>query len=234
MPCRRALRKTNESLLDVYSIRLPVTLLGVGETLTQFSPCRLQLYTRAAPTSSLRPLRWKTWFVLSIATALPAGSNARKYAVESKRFGPVRFQFPVNVETGLTLSSEPVPKKTPPAENEAKAVKETGLASTEKIHDPSIGNVMPPAFSCTSACAMAVEFRIGTARPRMVKVLNRLTVLCLIAVMFLWVIMSFSFEFEIQAALSLILEWEVSTISPTLSAQLRSSVGFEPTLFGVG
>ena len=131
------------SLTYSTTIRFPVTLLGSGETLTQFSPCRSQLYTRAAPTSSLRPLRWKTWFVLSIATALPAGSNAKKYAVESNRFGPVRFQIPVNVETGLTRSSEPVPKKTPPAENEARAVKETGPASILKIHDPSIGDAMP-------------------------------------------------------------------------------------------
>jgi hypothetical protein len=47
---------------------------------------------------------------------------------------------------------------------------------------------------------MAVEFRIGTARARRVKVLNRLTALRLITVMFRLVIMSFSFELEIQAA----------------------------------
>jgi hypothetical protein len=108
----------------------------------------------------------------------------------------VRFQLPVNVETGLTRSREPVPKKTPPAENEARAVKETGPPSIEKIQDPSIGAAMPPVFSCKSVCAMAFEFRIGTARARMVKVLNRLTALRWKAVTFRSVIMSFSLMFK--------------------------------------
>src|ERR1700727_1905841 len=52
--------RANSSVPLSITIRLPVTLLGAGETLTQFSPCRLQLYTRLAPTSSLRPVRRKT------------------------------------------------------------------------------------------------------------------------------------------------------------------------------
>ena len=68
----------------------------------------------------------------------------------------------------------------------------------------------------------------------MVKVLNRLTALRLIAVMFRLVIMSLSFEFEIKAASGLILDWEVSTIFPTPISTTSSSVGFSPTPFGAG
>jgi hypothetical protein len=78
-------------------------------------------------------------------------------------------------------------------------VKETGPASTLKIHDPSIGAAMPPVFCCKSVCAMAFEFKIGTAGARIVKVLSKLTALR-VDVMFRLVVMSLSFECEIKAA----------------------------------
>src|SRR5215469_16946903 len=109
------------------------------------------------------------------------------------------FQLPVNVETGLTRSRVPVPKNTPPAENEASATKEIGPSSIDKIHAPSIVDGADPLLPCMSACAMALELKVGTARARMVKVFNRPTVLRLIAVMLRTVIMSLSPGLEFRA-----------------------------------
>src|SRR6516164_5156563 len=63
----------------------------------------------------------------------------------------------------MTRSRDPVPKNTPPAENDASATKETGPLSTEKIHAPSIGDDMHHAFSCRFVCAIAVELRSRAA-----------------------------------------------------------------------
>ena len=46
----------------------------------------------------------------------------------------MRFQVPINVEIGLTRSRVPVPEKTPPAENEARAVTKLLRVSPQKLN----------------------------------------------------------------------------------------------------
>jgi hypothetical protein len=84
-----------------------------------------------------------------------------------------------------------------PGRERAQGVEGDRAYVNREDHDPSIGDVMPSVLTCELACVMAVEFKIGTAGARMVKVRNTLTALRLIAVPFRWLIMSFSFEFEI-------------------------------------
>src|SRR3954451_23164270 len=77
--------------------------------------------------------------------------------VASTRLRPVCFQLPKTVETGLSLSNEPVATTTPPAANDMKALKEPPwvIRSTLQFQVPSADSRQPLWNSFVSTCAVA-------------------------------------------------------------------------------
>src|SRR4051794_231369 len=98
----------------------------------------------------------------------------------------MRSQLPYSGDTGITRSFEPVARKTPPAVNDATAVKVVPwlITSTVKSQDPSMGDAKRAWASGNSVCAEAVEFVAGSISARNERAPTRLSALRLMIVNF--------------------------------------------------